>query len=179
MAREAWLSGKLEGYSPLLMPAAHALVQAAIDLRNAAADLSGEELCARPNGAPSVAFHLKHIAGSIDRLLTYARGGELNEAQFAFLRAETTEETDETAAELVRQAAGAIETALAALKESSDETLFAPRHVGREKLETNRFGLLVHVAEHTMRHTGQVVTTAKIVKNNLASAAVRGSDCES
>ena len=164
MAREAWLSGKLEGYSPLLMPAAHALVQAAIDLKEAAAELSREELCARPNGAPSVAFHLKHIAGSIDRLLTYARGEALSEAQLAFLRAEAGEAADETAAGLVRKAAAAIEAALAELKESSDETLFAPRFVGREKLETNRFGLLVHVAEHTMRHTGQVVTTARIVK---------------
>ena len=164
MAREAWLDGKLEGYSPLLMPAAHALVQASTDLQNAAAGLSREELCARPAGAPSVAFHLKHIAGSVDRLMTYARGEALNEAQFAFLRAETAEGPDETAEELVRKAAAAIDAALAELKRVPHETLFEPRFVGRERLETNRFGLLVHVAEHTMRHTGQVVTTARIVK---------------
>ncbi len=74
MANEAWLNGKLEGFSPIVMPAAHALGQALTDLENTAKDLTAEELTARPNNAPSVAFHLRHIAGSIDRLLTYADG---------------------------------------------------------------------------------------------------------
>ncbi len=165
MAREAWLDGKLEGFSPLLMPAAHALAQSIVDLEAAAADLTREELFARPNGAPSVAFHLKHIAGSVDRLMTYARGEALDAAQFEFLRRETSEEADANAAGLLRAAVEAIEKALAQLKTVPEDSLFAPRRVGREKLETNAFGLLFHVAEHTARHTGQVVTTAKIVKN--------------
>ena len=73
MANEAWLNGKLDGFAPIVMPAAHALVQAIVDLEEFAASLSAEELTARPNNSPSIAFHLRHIAGSIDRLLTYAR----------------------------------------------------------------------------------------------------------
>ena len=163
MANEAWLNGKLDGFSPLMMPAAHALAQARAELENLPA-LNLEELNARPGGAPSVGFHLHHIAGSLDRLLTYARGGELDAAQFDFLKRETAGNYD-PAADLVRKAVEKINHALGELKNAAPETLFEKRYVGREKLETNVFGLLFHLAEHTARHVGQVVTTAKIVKN--------------
>jgi hypothetical protein len=78
---EAWLRGPLDGIDPVLMPAAHALVQAGEDLQQAASDLTVEQLWVTPGGAASPGFHLRHIAGSIDRLLTYARGEQLNEAQ--------------------------------------------------------------------------------------------------
>jgi uncharacterized damage-inducible protein DinB len=42
--------------------------------------------------------------------------------------------------------------------------LEAERFVGRRRLPTTLGGLLVHVAEHTQRHVGQMVTTAKVVK---------------
>lgn len=163
---EAWLSGKLEGFAPEMMPAAHALVECAKDLRKHAANLSAEELNARPNNAPPVAFHLKHIAGSIDRLLTYARGKQLNEKQFAELESEKTE-TSESATLLVEKAVGRIDEALETLKITPLDTLFEPRYVGRKKLETNVFGLLFHIAEHTARHTGQIVTTSKIARRTL------------
>lgn len=163
MEREAWLDGKLEGYAPIVMPAAHALVQAITDLEKAARNLSVEELNARPNDAPSVAFHLRHIAGSVDRLLTYSRGEQLNEAQFEFLKSET-EDSNANAAELTERAVAEIRNALEELKSIQPEILFEERFVGRQKLPTNVFGLLFHIAEHTARHVGQIVTTAKIVK---------------
>lgn len=162
MAEEAWLSGKLEGFAPVLMPAAHALVQAIIDLEKI--HLTHEELLAKPNGAPSAAFHLRHIAGSVDRLLTYAKGEDLSETQFAFLKMETAETADLSAEELIDQAILSIENALGFLKEVSPEMLFEERSVGRKRLLTNVFGLLFHIAEHTARHVGQTVTTAKIVR---------------
>ena len=163
MDNEAWLNGELEGFAPLMMPAAHALTQAAKDLRKAAPELSKQELTARPNDAPSVAFHLRHIAGSIDRLLTYARAGQLTAAQFAELKAETALDSAQTAAELTEKAVAKISEALDALKNAPPEVLFERRAVGRQKLPTTVFGLLFHIAEHTARHVGQVVTTAKIV----------------
>lgn len=163
---EAWLSGKLEGYAPVMMPAAHALVECMKDLRKYAENLSTEELTTRLNGAPSVAFHLKHIAGSIDRLLTYARGEKLNETQFNELKDETAEKVSESSAELVKKSVSRIGAALQALQTTPLESLFETRYVGRKKLETNVFGLLFHIAEHTARHTGQIVTTAKIVRQN-------------
>jgi hypothetical protein len=36
--------------------------------------------------------------------------------------------------------------------------------VGRARLPSTVFGLLFHVAEHTQRHAGQAITTAKIVR---------------
>jgi uncharacterized damage-inducible protein DinB len=164
MRDEAWLSGKLEGYAPLLMPAAHALTQAIVDLQKHAPGLSDEELRARPNGAPSAAFHLRHIAGSIDRLLTYSRGEQLNDAQIAALTAETADDTDLNAADLTRRATVEINNALEVLKNVDSNDLFEERFVGRRRLPTNVFGLLFHIAEHTTRHVGQVVTTAAVVR---------------
>ncbi len=162
MAEEAWLSEKLDGFAPVLMPAAHALVQAIVDLEKIR--LTHEKLLAKPNDAPSVAFHLRHIAGSVDRLLTYARGEYLSETQFDFLKLETSETSDLTAEELTNQAVFAIENALEFCKTVAPETLFEERLVGRKNLPTNAFGLLFHIAEHTARHVGQIITTAKIVR---------------
>ena len=162
MAEESWLNGKLEGYSQILMPAAHTLSQAIVDLQTI--DLSADELTAKPNNAPSAAFHLRHIAGSVDRLLTYAKGENLSVAQFEFLKLETAEIKDLSAKELINQAIDSIENALRFCQTISPEILFEERFVGRKKLPTNVFGLLFHIAEHTARHVGQVVTTAKIVR---------------
>lgn len=163
MKREAWLDGKLENFSLVKMPAAHALAQAKYEIENAP-ELNFEELTARPNNASSAAFHLRHIAGSIDRLLTYTRGENLSEKQFDFLRSETPENDDLSFEKLKTEAVKAIDDALEYLKDFPEENLFGERFVGREKLATNVFGLLFHIAEHTARHVGQFVTTAKIVK---------------
>ena len=164
---EAWLRGPLPGVSFLLTPAAHALLQASVDIERAAAGLTAEEVWATPGGAPSVGFHLRHVVGSIDRLLTYARGRQLGAGQLRALSAESVPgEAPEDAASLVRTAAARIEDVLHALRSTPDEALAAPRDVGRAKLPSTVFGLLFHIAEHTQRHTGQVVTTARIVRGS-------------
>lgn len=167
MEQEAWLSGNLEGIAPILMPAAHALVQAAVDIERAGKDLTSEEIWTKPHGAPSFAFHMRHIAGSIDRLLTYAKGGKLNSEQLAELAHEA--EFDETinAQSLVQKASERIKEAVGFLRSVDLESLFEKRVVGRKELPTNVFGLLFHIAEHTQRHTGQAITTAKIVHNQF------------
>ena len=164
MAEESWLSGKLDGFSDVLMPTAHAFLQAIVDVEKHAAYLTYDELSMKPNDAPSAAFHLRHIAGSVDRLLTYARGEDLSETQFEFLKLETSETSDLTAEELINQAISSIENALDFCKTVAPEILFEERFVGRKKLPTNVFGLLFHIAEHTARHVGQIITTAKIVR---------------
>lgn len=170
MEQEAWLEGALEGFAPLLMPAAHALVQAKRDIERATTKLSNEELWHKPNNAPSVGFHLLHIAGSIDRLLTYARGETLSDKQFAFLAAEQ-EKHSADAQELTKEVVAAIETALEVIRAAPENTLFERRTVGRQRLPTTVFGLLFHIAEHTQRHTGQLVATAKIVSAEGLPAA--------
>ncbi len=163
MEQEAWLSGMLDDVPPLLMPAAHALVQAARDIGRATENLNDVELWTKPNGAPPVGFHLLHVAGSCGRLLTYARGETLSDEQFAALAAEDKIDNSKSAVELAGKAVEEIEKAVKEISSTPVGSLFEKREVGRRKLPTNVFGLLFHIAEHTQRHVGQIVTTAKIV----------------
>lgn len=162
---EAWLRGPLEGVDPYLMPAAHALVQASEDLERAARGLTQQQLWARPGGAASPGFHLSHIAGVIDRLLTYARGEGLSEAQRGALAQETTPaEPPPDADTLIQRAQSTIVAALDTYRATPREELLEPRSVGRKQLPSTVLGLYSHAAEHAMRHTGQLITTAKIVR---------------
>lgn len=161
---EFWLRGPVEGVPPLLMPVAHALLQSRHDLRRAAERLSAAQLWARPGGAASVGFHLRHVAGSIDRLFTYARGQSLDARQFAALREEGDAGTPPASAEQLLSAVdAAIDGAVQSLRDVPDRELLTPRAVGRAGLPSNVLGLLFHAAEHTQRHTGQVIATSKVV----------------
>ena len=161
---EAWLRGPMEGMDSFLQPAAHALVQAREDLDRAAAGVSTAQLWARPNRAASLGYHLRHAAGSLDRLLTYARGQQLNEHQLAELKREGEPGTPpQDAAALVEHVRGAIDAALAQLRATRREELLEARAVGRAQLPSTVLGLLFHAAEHTTRHVGQAITTAKLI----------------
>ncbi|MET0400610.1 MAG: DinB family protein [Longimicrobiaceae bacterium] len=161
---EAWLRGPLEGVPTQLQAVAHALVQALEDVERAAAPLAPEELRARPGGAASVGFHLRHLAGSTDRLLAYAHGEQLAPAQLAFLAEEEEEAPGVGAAELLAGVRAAVERALEQLRATPEAALDEPREVGRGRLPSSVRGLLYHVGEHTARHAGQVVTTARVVR---------------
>ena len=147
------------------MPAAHCLVQCREEIGATASVLTAEQVWARPAGIASAGFHLRHIVGSLDRLLTYARGAQLTREQMAALRAEGDPGNPaEDAASLVAKTLAAIDSAVAVIGATADADLFVPRSVGRAALPSTVFGLLFHCAEHTHRHTGQLVTTAKIVR---------------
>jgi uncharacterized damage-inducible protein DinB len=162
---EVWLRGPLPEVLPLLQPVAHALLQAVEDVRRAVIPLSDEHLWARPGGAPSVGFHVRHAAGSLDRLLTYARGEALSAEQQAFLAGEGEPGSPPAqAAALASAFERQVERAMAQLRATPEATLLEPRGVGRLQLPSTVLGLLVHAAEHTQRHVGQIVTTAKIVR---------------
>lgn len=167
-ATEAWLEGPIEGVDPYLMPVAHALVQVARDVERLP-DLAPEELWARPGGAAAVGFHLKHVAGVVDRLTTYARGEALGDSQMKALRAEgEAGEPPARASDLVREVRAAVERALAQLRATPREALLEPRAVGRRQLPSNVLGLLHHAAEHATRHAGQALTTAKLVRARVS-----------
>ena len=161
---ELWLRGLVPGVDPMLMPAAHALLQTMADAQAATADLSVEELWRKPGTAATVGFHLRHLAGATDRLLTYARGERLTDAQRAALADEKSAGTPlADAATLLATLRSTIDAAIDQLRATPVASLHEPRQVGRSAASTV-LGLIVHTAEHSQRHAGQIVTTVKILR---------------
>ncbi len=157
---EPWLRGTLTEVSAVPRAVLHALELAKEDLHRWCFALSDPQLNARPANLPSVAFHLRHIARSVDRLLTYAEGKALTDAQLQRLGTEA--DPDATHAELFRELDAALAEASARVSACNVAELEQPRTVGKKHLPTTLGGLLVHIAEHTQRHVGQAITTAKI-----------------
>lgn len=158
---EPWLRGTLTEVAPVQRAVLHALELAGEDLERWCGDLRDEELNVRPAGIAPIAFHLRHIAGSMDRLVSYAEGKQLSAEQIGFMKSELeAPATRELFAELRR----GLESSAARVRGFTPESLAEPRSVGRQQMPTTVAGLLVHVADHTQRHVGQAITTAKIVK---------------
>jgi uncharacterized damage-inducible protein DinB len=161
---EAWMRGPIDGIDPMLMPVAHALVQAREDLQRLASDIAAEHVWLRPGGAASIGFHVKHLGAALDRLFTYARGERLSDAQKAVLSAEAEPGTPAAAlSDLVNDACAQIDRALDQLRGTTRDQLLEPRGIGRAQIPSNVLGLLFHAAEHSTRHAGQLITTAKIL----------------
>jgi uncharacterized damage-inducible protein DinB len=162
---EPWLRGPIPGIPPLLQPAAHALIMAIEDCEAAAVSLTADQLWHEPGGAGSVGFHLRHLSGATDRLLTYARGELLTNAQKTFMLAERTPgDPPASVAQLLTAWRATVDRALAQMADTAEATLTEFRGVGRAQLPSTVIGLLFHAAEHASRHTGQVVTTAKLLR---------------
>ena len=161
---DAWLKGPVPGVLPSLQPVAHGLLNARIEAEGVLKGASDHELWARPAGIAAVGFHIRHLCGSVDRLLTYARGESLSEAQLAVLAAEKDESLQPGRDELERLLAGTMDAAQRQLLETNDSVLDEPRAVGRKRLPSTVRGLLFHAAEHAARHAGQAVTTIKVVR---------------
>jgi uncharacterized damage-inducible protein DinB len=140
----------------------HALELAREDVERWCDGLSDDELNARPLGLPSVAQQVLHIARSVDRLVTYAEGKQLSEEQMAALKSEGEQVGREA---VFAEFARAIGKATRRVQAFDPAQLDEPRAVGRKQLPTTVGGLLVHVADHTQRHVGQLVTTVKVVKS--------------
>ncbi|HYM06449.1 MAG TPA: DinB family protein [Terriglobales bacterium] len=162
---EPWLRGTLTEIPAMQRAVVHALQLAEEDLRRWCGSLSDEQLNARPGGLPAVAFHLRHIARSLDRLLTYAEGRDLNAEQMEAMKAEQDPGAAREA--LFSELNSALAQSAVRIQAFDAGTLEQKRIVGRKQLPTTVAGLLVHVADHTQRHVGQAITTAKIVVAGL------------
>jgi hypothetical protein len=161
---EAWLRGPVEGIDPMLMPVAHALIQAREDVEALVGRVPETAVWERPGGAASIGFHVRHLGGALDRLFTYARGESLSDAQRAALKAEAAPGDPAAAlSDVVRETAAIVDRSLAHLRGLTRERLLDDRAVGRAALPSNVLGLLFHAAEHCTRHAGQAITTAKIL----------------
>ena len=166
---EAWQAGPVEGVPPLLQPVAHALLNALEQVQDAIRDLNAEELTHRPNGAASIDYHIRHAVGSLDRLFTYARGESLDDDQRAYLESEKTAPRGQVSADILAAILEkGVAKAIDQLRRTDESKLTEPREIGRAKLPSTTMGLLFHGAEHTARHAGQVVTTARIVRGSVS-----------
>lgn len=163
---EPWLRGTLTEIAPVQRAVLHALELAVEDLERWCGEVTDEELNARPAGIAPIAFHLRHIARSTDRLLTYAEGGTLTPEQITVMKAEL--DPGATGSQLFSELRDAIARSMERVRAFSAEGLSELRTVGRQQMPTTVAGLLVHVADHAQRHVGQAITTAKIVKGKTS-----------
>jgi uncharacterized damage-inducible protein DinB len=159
--QEPWLRGTLTEVPAVQRAVLHALEMAKEDVERWCGDLTDEELNAHPAGIAPAAFHIRHIARSLDRLLTYAEGDSLSAEQLVVLKTEL--DPDATRSELFAEFSSAMEKSAARVRAFKATELDQARGIGRKQLPTSVGGLLVHVADHTQRHVGQAITTAKVV----------------
>ena len=159
---EPWLRGTYTDVPAAGRAVLHALDLALDDLTKWTEGLTDAEVHSQPHGLPSVAFHLRHIARSTDRILSYGEGNQLTADQLAALKSEQS--GDETLATLLAEVEASFSNATARIRVLATADLNIFRGVGRKQLPTSIGGAMIHVADHTQRHTGQVVTTAKVLK---------------
>jgi hypothetical protein len=164
---EPWLRGTHADVAAAGRAVLHAFELALDDLRKWTDGLSDLEIHTLPLELPPLAFHLRHIARSVDRLLTYAEGNQLSAEQIAKMKAEEIgpqHDERETLTALLAEVESSFTNAGGRVRALAAADLNTFRGVGRKQLPTSIGGLLVHVADHTMRHVGQAVTTAKVLK---------------
>jgi len=162
---EVWQRGPLPEMPDLLQPIAHALLQAEEELDEMMNNFSDDLLWQRPANVASPAFHLQHLSGVLDRVFTYARNEPLTDFQLAQLHDEDVAPQQNVSVQsLLERFKLQIKTAIIQLQNTDEDTLKEYRGVGRKQLPSTVIGLLVHAAEHTMRHVGQLSVTVKILK---------------
>ncbi len=161
---EWWQRGPVAGVPDVLQPVAHILLQVRESVGELVDGLTPEQWNARPGGIASVAFHVLHVPGVIDRLFTYARGDALTDDQFAALRSEGATLDAAGIATALAALDARVDAAVAELRKVDVATLGEFRGVGRAQLPSTVIGCLVHGAEHAMRHVGQLSVTTRIVR---------------
>jgi uncharacterized damage-inducible protein DinB len=158
---EPWLRGTFAELDGVTRGVLHALDLAGEDVTKWCSSLNDAEFNARPFGLAPLAFHIRHIARSLDRLLSYAEGTQLDDSQKTALRTELDDGATREA--VLAEFQSALRTSALRVRAFSPEHYDTPRGVGRAMLPTTIGGLLVHCADHTQRHVGQAVTTAKLI----------------
>ncbi len=161
---EYWLRGKIEGYPDLLQPIVHSLLQSKLEVHKYLLDFSDALLWEKPAGRASVGFHLQHLTGVLDRLVTYAEGENLSLVQLNYLKSEGIPDNTIFTNQLITKFDKKVEEVLEKLKTIPVSSLTEFRGVGRKQLPSSVLGLLFHAAEHSQRHIGQLLVTVSIVK---------------
>lgn len=159
---EPWLRGTHTDVPVVARAVLYSFELAADDAARWTEGMTDLEIHAQPSGLMSVGSQLRHIAGSVDRLLTYAEGQQLSDEQLRALKGEQS--GTETREQLLEEMDAALDRAAERVRTLASDDLDTERRVGRKNLPTTLGGTLIHIAEHTQRHVGQLVTTAKVVR---------------
>jgi uncharacterized damage-inducible protein DinB len=163
---EYWLRGPLPNTPALLQPVAHALLQARDEINKLMDGFPENKLWEKPFGVASAGFHLQHLTGVLDRLFTYSNGEMLSSNQLAYLSAEGDKSQKDISVESLLEAfSKQVDMSIAQLNNTDEASLTETKYVGRAKIPTTKMGLLVHAAEHTMRHTGQLLVTVRMLNS--------------
>ena len=160
---EPWMRGPIEGMEPLVTPVFYSFTQVREELAHYTEGLTTEQVWRQVNSLPTLGFHLRHIAGSVDRLMSYLMEAEISPEQIVYLKSEG--EPGASLDELLAGVDAAFAKAESQLRTIKADDIHAPRYIGRKRLPTSVLGLLVHVSEHTQRHLGQSITTAKLMRS--------------
>ncbi|GAB3925844.1 DinB family protein [Mucilaginibacter myungsuensis] len=160
---EVWLRGPLDNVPTLLQPVAHALLQAREELNELMHDFPDDKLWLSVAAMASPGFHLQHLTGVLDRLLTYARGELLSDEQLRYLQSEGKDQS-RSVEQLVDSFKKQVDIALAQITSTDETILTNVRGVGRAQIPSTVIGLLTHSAEHTMRHLGQLIVTVAVLR---------------
>jgi uncharacterized damage-inducible protein DinB len=161
---EVWLRGKIPGIPDLLQPAAQALLQSMEEVEKYTKDFPDKLLWKKPAGRASVGFHLQHLSGVIDRMLTYAKAENLSETQFQYLKNKGKPNQEISIELLLQNFQEKVDEAIDFLKNTPENILTEFRSVGRKELSSTVIGLLFHAAEHSQRHVGQLLVTLSVLK---------------
>ena len=162
MSAEPWLRGGIDDLDPLRAAVLYSFRHAREDVAEWIARVPEEDLPYDFGSVASIGFHIRHIAGSVDRLMTYAAGGQLSDEQMNVLRAERREPRLSTRAEYIAMLDAAFKKAEATLRTLDPSEYSTIREIGRKRVPVPLGVLLVHIAEHTQRHVGQLIMTVKI-----------------
>ena len=160
---EPWMRGPIEGVEPLVAPVFYSFTQVREELAHYTEGLTTEQVWRQVNSLPTLGFHLRHIAGSVDRLMSYLMEAEISPEQIVYLKSEG--EPGASLDDLLAGVDAAFAKAESQLRTIKADDIHAPRYIGRKRLPTSVLGLLVHVSEHTQRHLGQSITTAKLMRS--------------
>jgi hypothetical protein len=163
MGEEPWLRGPLAGVHPLVAPTLHAFAQVREDLALWTDGLTDAEIWSKPYGLAPVGFQLRHIAGSVERLTTYLRGEQLTSQQLIAIPREMEPGPGRLA--LLAEVNEALQQCEQTIRALDPASLTDSRSVGRKELPTTVIGLVVHLAEHTQRHVGELIVTTKLARS--------------
>ena len=158
---EPWRRGPDLAVHPVARPLVYSMIQVREDLARWTDGLTPEQMWARPLGLGPVGFHVRHIGRSADRLTTYLGRGQLSDEQLAGLKSEM--EPGASREQLLEELELNIQRCLAVVEALDPRSWHEERRVGRKRLPTTAAGLVTHIAEHSQRHVGEAIVTAKVV----------------